>query len=456
MASPQRFSALETTFMGLETKQVKFVVGSVLHFDRPLELETMRTYLDAALDEVPRYRQRIARIPVVGHPVWVDDEHFALARHLRSVVVRAPGGAAELDDLTAKLLEHGVPADGPPWRLWIVEGLAGGRGAVVALFHHALLDGSSGVRLLAHMLRIAPDRRIPPRHPIAIERERTPNLLLGELRHRIAEARRFASHLPGRRTLVALGHLIAQGMRPGSALGLNPGHNSAGHAFVSFETDLAEVKAIKQAFGVTINDVVLAVVAGALRRFVTRHGGDPDALHDVRAMIPVGRHGDDDRGLSGNRLAMMLARIPVDAADPAAQVAQVALETRTLKGGDVALAGDLFVDLADLTSSVVLTSLLRVALWRRAFNLIVTNVAGPPVPLFLLDAKLERLVPIVNLWPHQGLGIALASYAGRLQWGLHADALAVPELGALAGELTASFGALAAAARPTPAVRLPA
>ena len=148
MAVPQRLSALETTFLDLETDTVRFTVGSVLHFDRPLDVTAVRAYLEAALDQVPRYRQRIARTPVVGQPVWVDHLPFDLADHLKCVTVAAPGGVRELDALAAQLLEVGVPTSAPPWRLWIVDGLEGGRGAMITMFHHALLDGISGMRLL--------------------------------------------------------------------------------------------------------------------------------------------------------------------------------------------------------------------------------------------------------------------------------------------------------------------
>ena len=459
MPAPQRLSSLEATFLALSSPEVPFVPGCLLELDRPIELELIRARIEKLLTEVPRYRQRIARAPLLGSLAWVDDETFELDHHVGSVRVPAPGGERELDELVARLLMAGLHTDGPPWRVWTVEGLADGRGALIALVHHALVDGVAGIGLLERLLQICPELpnlderadRVRPRSRSMLERlvER----VAADLRGRAAAWRRLSTQLAPGRQLPALVELMRLALRPSSDLGLGVHGISGERTFTTFTVGLDATKAIKRAFGVTVNDVLLACIAGALRRYLARRGVDPDRLTDVRAMVPVSRHARDEHATSGNRVTLVLARLAVDERDAATRVRRIAETTAALKRQDIAGAGDLLVTLSELTWSGVLTNVFRIALWRRAFNLGVTNVPGPPIPLYLLDARITRLVPIMNLWPGVPIALAISSYAGSITLSIDADRAVMPELAPFVDDLGASFEELRTAA--TSASRTP-
>ena len=417
MSSSQPMPALEAAFLGLESHDVPFVHASILCFDREIPLDALRVHLDRALSDISRYRQRVVR-GRFGSAAWGDDDAYRIEHHVHAAAVAAPGGPRELEDLAAKLLSSGLPFGHSPWRLWTVNGLADGHGAVITVFHHALVDGIAGFRLLEHVVRDQPGPGAPP--------SPAPEGL--DLR------KLFALD-----NVSALAHLLRDGLRPASSLGLNPRHTGAARIVASHTVELDAIKQIGRVFEATTNDVVLAIVAGALRRFATRRGVAPSNFHDVRAMVPVGRNARGAHDMAGYRVALLLVRIPVDERDPAACLRQVSTTTRKLKAGHRAAGGDLLVALSDMTTPALLTSVLDLALKMRAFNLIVTNVPGPIEPLSLLGARLMRIVPIVNLWPHQSVGIAVASYAGAMTFGIQADRAVIPELDRLRNDLIAAF-----------------
>jgi len=422
MSSANRLPALESAFLGLESDDVPFVVASILELDRPITVEALRRHVDATIATIPRYRQR----PDRAKRAWVDDEHFRIERHVHLAVLPEPGGRSELEALAAELLSTGLPSNRPPWGLWTVRGLAGGRGAVIALVHHAFVDGITGFRMLEYLLRMAsaepPSQAAPP------------------------DKRRALRRLVAWKNVRALGRLLRDGLRPASQVGLNPRRTGRVRAVASHTVTLEAMTSIEHAFDATNNDVVLAVVALALRRFFGRRGLDPDHLRDVRAMVPVGRHAKGEREASGNRVVLLLAQLPVDEADPGACLRRVAATTRQLKADHTAGGGDLLVALGDATTPAVLLNVLRLALWMRAFTVIVTNVPGPKTPLSLLGAQLARVVPIVNLWPHQALGIAAASYAGTMTFGIQVDRAVIADVGEVRDDLAAAFDALLEAA----------
>lgn len=451
MPQPQRLSALDATFLALSTPEVPFVPGCVLVLDRPIERAALEARIDALLTVLPRYRQRIARAPLVHSLAWIDDDEFSLDRHVGVVSLPAPGGQRELEACVAKLLTAGVPQNHAPWRLWLVEGLADGGGALVAVVHHALVDGVAGMALLEQLLRLAPERAPSSAQSKAEPREREPRptklariveRVAADLRGRAAAWRHLKTEFEPRRQAPKLAELLWQGLQPASDLGFDGRAITGSRSFAMFTVPLDEAKAIKRELDVTVNDVMLACISGALRRFVARRGIDPDRLDDVRAFVPVNRHSRDEHATSGNRVALLLTALAVDEADAVARLRRIAATTHVLKQRDMAGAGDLLTAVSDVTWSGVLTNVFRVALWRRAFNLIVTNVPGPPVPLYLLDARVTRLAPIVNLWPHIPLAIAVGSYAGTLTFTIDADPATMPDPAAFAEDLAASFGEL--------------
>ncbi|HSN27524.1 MAG TPA: wax ester/triacylglycerol synthase domain-containing protein [Kofleriaceae bacterium] len=414
----ERVGALETTFLGLETPTVSFVYACVIELDRPLELEALRRRIDTVLDAIPRYRQRIVKRRF-RRPVWEDDREFTIAHHVREARVGGLEGAANLETLAGQLLGMDVPRDHSPWCVWTVRGLPNGRGAMIALVHHALGDGLAGLRLLDHLFGAAPAARETPRPP--------PRL----------------SDLLSWRNARGLAHLLRDGLRPGPNIGINPRVVARERLFASHAVPLAEIRAIQEASGTTLNDVLLAAIAGALRRYVERHGNV--AAQGVRAMVPVGRHvkGEVGEATIGNRVALALAPLPVDEADPRSRIARIHSgmhqARRTVEGGDLLVAA------ADVLGPTVLTATFRTALRLRAYNTIVTNVPGPSGDRHLLDARVTAITPIVNLWPHEALGFAATSYAGTLHIGIQADRVHVPDVAVLRDDLAAAFGELAGA-----------
>jgi WS/DGAT/MGAT family acyltransferase len=400
-------SALESAFLGIGSGEVPFVYEAILDFDREIPLDALRARVDDALSKVRRYHQRIER-GRFGRAAWVDDDHFRIARHVHEATAAAPGSMRELEQLAAQLFATDLPAGHPPWRLWTVRGLAGGHGAVIAMVHHSLVDGIAALRLLEHILGAAPreDGRAP---------ERPHRGKLAGLRSLLA-----------RRNLRSLSKLLRGGLSPASDVGLNPRRVSRERAVTSFTVEQTDLEAIQRAHGVTHNDVVLAAVAGALQRFLLRRGIEPRHLHDVRAMVPVGRRRESARD-TGNQVVLLLVKLPVRGSDPVERLHHVSQVTGKLKSSRLAGGGDLLVALSEATTPALLTSVLRLALRMRAFNLIITNVPGPARPLSLAGIRLARIIPIVNLWPHQSLGIAVATYAGRVSFGLHCDRAVISE-----------------------------
>ncbi|HEU4727465.1 MAG TPA: wax ester/triacylglycerol synthase domain-containing protein [Kofleriaceae bacterium] len=437
IASPQRLSAIDAAFLGVESHDVPFVHASILSFDRPIALDVARAHVDAALAGLPRYRQRIVR-GRLGAAEWVDDPEFGIDRHILAATVPAPGGARELEELCAHLLASELPPGHPPWRVWTVTGLADGRGALISLFHHSLVDGIRGFRLLEHVLSApvpapAPSPPEPPAAPPG---------------GRLAAVRRLVAGT----SVAGLLGLLRDGLSPASQIGLNPRHTGPIRSVASHSVELDAMKQIGRRFEATTNDVVLATVTGALHRFLRRRGVDPTRLHDVRAMVPVGHHVRDGHETSGNQVVLLLARLPVDAFDPAERLRRVAAMTRELKRGGSVTGGDLLVALSDATAPALLVGVLKLSLWLRGFNLIVTNVPGPTRPLALAGAQLTRVVPIVNLWPHQSIGIAVASYAGTMTFGIQTDHAVIPDAGQLRDDLAASFEELRGAAAGPPVI----
>lgn len=436
MTSAQPMPALEAAFLGLESRDVPFVHASILEFDRPVPLEALRAHIDAALSAIPRYRQCVAH-GHFGAAAWVIDEDYQIEHHVHAAAVAAPGGPRELESLVAELLSSGLPVDHSPWRVWTLSGLAGDRGALITLFHHSLVDGIAGFRLLEHVLGAPPAAEpAPPRAAPAADTTATRKLFAWD-------------HVN------ALASLLRDGLRPASRVGLNPRHTGPVRAVASHTVPLEAIKQIGRVFEATTNDVVLGIVAGALRSFVLRRGVAPTNLHDVRAMVPVGRHAPGAHDTSGNHVALLLVRLPVDERDPVARLRRVSGTTRKLKADHSATGGDLLIALSELTTPALLTGVLDLALKMRAFNLIVTNVPGPTEPLSLLGARLTRIVPIVNLWPHQSLGIAVASYAGALTFGIQTDRAVIPEVDRLRDDLAAAFDELLRAATRKIATGLP-
>jgi len=428
----QRLTALDTAFLTLEEGGAHMHVGVVCVFDGgPLATEgggvnfpRIRDYVCGQLDAEPRYRQKLAFPPLVGHPYWVDDAHFNIGYHLRHTRIPAPGDDRQLKRLVGRVFGQRLDRAHPLWEMWIVEGLEGERFAVIAKAHHSMVDGVRGVGLLSALLRMSPDDLdFTPSKYVARPAPRPSELLRDELDHRVRGLGRAVPLLGRfRDTGPAVIDLLRTGTSPAAPTSLNPAHIGPHRRFDWVKVSLADVKKVRNGLGGKVNDVVLALVTEAVRRHHMRHGETNRPRRPYRAMLPVNTMAPGDGHALGNHVAMLLAELPIEEEDPRQRYARVVEETTYLKEhSDHAAAGDLIESLSDVTLDAFVAQIFRTATMTRPYNVVVTNVPGPPLPLYLLGAPLRALVPMVPLFGNQALGIAIFSYAGDLFLGLNAD-----------------------------------
>ncbi len=443
-----RLTALDASFLDLESPGVHMHVGSVgifepgplVHEDGGLDFDQILVLAESALTRTPRFRQKLAHVPLTGHPIWVDDEHFNLLYHLRHTALPLPGDERRLKRLVGRIMSEKLDRAKPMWELWFVEGLEGGRFAVVSKVHHCLIDGISGVDLLSAFMGPDPDHRPEPAAAHWIPRPGP-----GPLRLLADEAARRVS-LPGRvlggaaRALRRPERTLAQGTRAATGLAetlakaFSPAADTPLNVAIGphrrfdwTRMDLGVVREVGVAHGGKVNDVVLACVSGAVRDWLSAHGQDLDAI-DFRTLVPVSTRSASERGKLGNRVSMLVARLPVDEPDPRRRIARVIDETRKLKTSGQVQGSEALEEISDWTVAGLLTTISRLAAARRAFNIVVTNVPGPQVPVFLNGARLLASYPLVPLFENQALGVALLSYDGALYWGFNADWDALPDL----------------------------
>ncbi len=463
MANPDRLSALDSTFLHLEDNSSAHMhVASVMLFEgtAPTAQELVDHVL-SRLHLVPRYRQRLAYVPLQqGRPIWVDDPYFNPRYHIRHTALPKPADEQALKRLAGRLFSQRLDRSKPLWEIWLVERLVGGRFALIAKTHHALVDGISGVDITTVLFDAAPEPA-PTARPAAAWTAKPlpgPAKLLGEaLRERItvpAEMRRGARALvrtPRRALsqvmegLVSVGTTAIAGINapaPDSPFNVDIGPH---RRYTFHDASLSEFKAIKDSLGGTLNDVVLAAVSLALGRYLRDRGTDTDGL-ELKAMVPVSVRAESQRGALGNQVAAMWAPLPVGVRNPAECLRQVSTAMADLKKSGQAVGARVLTNLAGFAPPTILSQAARLQARQRFFNLVVTNVPGPQFPLYVLGRRLQVLYPVVPLARRQALGIAVMSYDGHLGFGLLGDYDAVPELEAIAQNLKWAIGSLARAA----------
>jgi diacylglycerol O-acyltransferase len=443
-----RLSALDASFLALEDASVHMHVGAVGIFEagpvsRPgggLDLERIRSFAEPALRQNQRFRQRLERIPLFEHPVWVDDPRFNLDYHLRHTSLPEPGDARQLKRLAGRILSQKLDRGKPLWELWFVEGLEGDRFALISKIHHCMIDGISGADLLAAFMRLEPEsgegavplrwlpRPAPSRGRLLADelrrRASLPGRILGaglDGLRRPAEASESATHALG-----SLGEALGAALGSASPTPLNDPIGPY-RRFDWTRFDLDAVKEVKKRLGGTVNDVVLATVTGAVRGFLEQRGVRTGEL-DFRALLPVSIRSDSQRGSLGNRVAFLLARLPLDEGDPRRRLERVVETTQKLKSSGEVRGGELLERVSEWTIVNLIALASKLASRTRSFNMVVTNVPGPQQPVYLLEARMLELYPLVPLYRNQALGIALFSYDGGLYWGFNADWEAVPDL----------------------------
>ena len=464
----ERLSYLDRSFLALESRTTHMHVAGIAVFDAgPLrradggiDIDRIRAFIESKLHLVPRYRQRLAYVPFERHPVWVDDEHFQIDYHVRHSSLPKPGSFDQLTELTARLVSQQLDRSKPLWELSVIEGLEGDRFAFVTKIHHSMIDGISGAELLAILLNLTPVEDIADPEPW--QARPVPSgteFLVRESMRRVGQvmenARSVRSFRDNARLLAfqtarrarAVAYSLGSGWLSQAMKAPLNGKVGPNRRYATMVSDLAEVKEVKNLLGGTVNDVVLATVAGGVRKYLLELDRLESDGADFRVMAPVSIRAPGQAGTLGNHVAMWLASMPIHEPDPIVRFDAVHAETDKLKQTDQALGAATLVRLSAGAPTTLVALASRLAAGARPFNMTVTNVPGPQFPMYLLGAELIDQYPLVPLWEGHGVGIALFSYNGRIDWGFNADYDIMEDLDGFVAAVQASFEELFAAAR---------
>jgi WS/DGAT/MGAT family acyltransferase len=458
MAS-DRLTPLDASFLQIEDGSAHMHVACVMVFaGPPPAYEELLDHIGARLHLVPRYRQRLAHVPFgQGRPVWADDAEFDLRFHVRTTGLPSPGTETELQVLAGRVFSQPLRRDRPLWDMWLVEGLDGGRFALLSKTHHSLVDGVSGLDILSVLF--APeeegsgdadswDARPAPSGvkllaESLLERATIPAEALRGVRALVRGPRRLAER--GLATVRGASAFAFAGLSPAPATPFNDQMIGPDRRFTWVRASLADVKAIKNSLGGTVNDVVLTTVNGALRRHLIRRGVDLDGK-TLKAFVPVSVRAEDQRGTLGNQVSGMIAPLPVSCADPVACLASIGESMGQIKSSGQAVGAQVLTELSGFAPPNLIGQAARVSIRQRFINLVITNVPGPQFPLEMAGRELLDIFPMVPLGMNLGLGVAIVSYNGTLNFGLVGDFKIMDDLDDLAADLTDALAELGEAA----------
>jgi diacylglycerol O-acyltransferase len=459
-----RLTAVDASFLVQEGPSSHMHVGAVMVFEGPPpSYDDFLFQIRGRLHLVPRYRQKLAfpRLEA-GRPLWVDDPSFNLEYHVRHTALPSPGSEEQLRNLVARIFSQQLDRSKPLWETWLVQGLERNRFALISKTHHALVDGVAGVDLATVVFDVTPvpqpveheDREwVPRREPTQAQlvAQGVKGLVRAPLRL-ATEALEAVAHPEGalhgaREAAEGLGEVVWNFLNPAPDTPLNV-EIGPHRRFTWVRAELADFKTIKNSLGGTVNDVVLAVVAGSLRRFLRARGVRTEGL-ELRALVPVSIRSDTERDQLGNRIAAMRGPLPVYIEDPVARLQAVREAMDGLKDSKQAVGAEVLAGVQNFAPPTILAQASRLNFSTRLFNLIVTNVPGPQFPLYLLGRELQDLFPIAFLPRNHALAVAVMSYNGGVDFGLLADYDAVPDVEAIAAGIQESLAELLEVARET-------
>lgn len=469
----ERLAATDASFLYLESETVHLHVTGVLLLDpttapKPVTFRGLKAHVNSRLDELPMLRKRLVAVPYgLDHPEWADDPDFDLDDHVDRHRLPRPGTRQQLADQISRLASRPLDRSKPLWELQVIEGLDDGHLAVVVKMHHSLVDGISGVEIMAHLLDLAPDptrrRRRKPWKPAPLP---VPSDVAADaVRHRLADPMRPMRAAVGAANSVvqAAGTLAGRWLRgattiahPGGAPRTRLNGTITAHRRVAFTTvPLDDLKAVRRAFGTTINDVVLGMCTTGLRHYLAEHDELPDRA--LVASVPVSVHGElTDQG-STNQVSNMFVHLPVQLGDPVAQLRAIREGTLGAKEVQQAVGADLLANVVELLPPTLFSWFARqysqAGLADRVapvHNLIVSNVPGPPVPLYLAGAEAVGIYPFGPLMEGTGLNVTVLSGNGQLHLGLIACPELVPHLDELLDAMLAGLARLTLAAAEQP------
>jgi diacylglycerol O-acyltransferase / wax synthase len=437
-----RLAGLDASFLALERLETPMHVGSLAVFEGAPFLEEngrfriaeARDLVSSRLHLIPRFRKKIMQVPLdAGYPIWVDDDRFDIGYHVRLTALPTPGSRAQLLNLFERVQSQVLDRSRPLWELWFVEGLEGGHVAMIQKTHHALVDGVSGVDVATVLLDFEPSP--PPMEVPEWQPAPAPppaRLLIDSVKGLLEAARSFAT--------------LSEGGAVAPRTSLN--HNVVGRnrRFGLVRASLDDVKAIRRAFGGTINDVVLAGVTGGVRQVLEERGELHPGL-TLKVFCPVSVRAESEHLALGNRVSGMFVPIPVGEPDPLARLQAIHGTTAGLKDREQAVAASTLVQLTDFGAPTLLSLAARLGHSQPFFNLICTNVPGPQVPLYCMGARMLEAFPMVPLSKNLNVGIAILSYCGTLHIGVLADRDQWDDLDVLEAGIDDAFAELLKLAR---------
>jgi WS/DGAT/MGAT family acyltransferase len=408
---------------------------------------------------VPRFRQKIVVPPLeAGRPLWADDVNFNLTYHIRHTALPEPGGEAQLKQLAGRVFSQQLDRSKPLWELWLAQGLERDRFAILTKTHHAMVDGVSGVDIGTVLFELEPNAE-----PAAVSDPWVPQPEPGttelvargisdavaapvKLAERAVEAVRSPETTARRavEALEGLSEIVSAFADPAPDVPLNQPIGPH-RRYVWARSELATFKRIKDALGGTVNDVVLAVVTGSVRSWLHRRGVRTEGL-ELRALVPVSIRNQDQRGDLGNRIALMRGPLPVYVEDPVRRLHVISEEMAGLKRSKQALGAEVISRFNDFAPPTLLAQASRINFTTRLFNLIVTNVPGPQLPLYVLGRELEEVFPVAFLPENHALAVAIMSYNGKVGFGLLADYDSMEDVEAVASGINESLAELEEAA----------
>jgi WS/DGAT/MGAT family acyltransferase len=459
----QRLTGADATFLYMQTPNAHMEIAACILVDAsdlPRGeglLEHARTWLEPRLHLAPLMRRRLVRVPFeLDHPLWVEDPAFDLDYHLRHLALPGPGSLDQLGDLISRLLARPLDHSRPLWELYMLEGVEGGRAAIFLKTHHAAVDGVAAFELITSLVDFeasAPPPE-PPEQPWEPERVptdlelvagATANLARQPLRGMKAMRRLVKTTLQAQQkhgsAAAVLGPVGAPATRFNGPIGP--------HRRVRFlDLPLADVKAVKDASGTKLNDVVLAVVSGGLRRYLERHDELPEET--LLAFVPVSARGEGSAG--ANETSMMVVPLATEEPDPGARIKRIAAETADAKARHADLGPSFLTDLSEFSGPAMANAAFRTMeamrlteRTRLGGNVVVSNIPGPPIPLFTAGARIEGLYPLGPVGEGNGLNITLLSYLESLGFSIVADREQLPDIDDLVEDLRMSFHELSRA-----------
>lgn len=454
-----RLSPLDVSFLYLEEPTTPMHVGSVAVFEAPLDgfdHDRLVQLIKTRIAFVPRYRQRVRWVPGrIANPVWVDDESFDVTYHVRRSALPRPGTDDQLRELVARIMSRPLDQHRPLWEMYLIEGLEGGRFAILTKSHHAMVDGMAAVDIGQVILDVTPEPRQmgtdvwrPAREPTSLEllaggiadAVRSPATVVDSVKSGMSDIRESAVDVG--RNVAGVLSAAATVVRPPAASPLNVDIGEQ-RRYGTADTELADYKRVRKAHGGTVNDVVLAVVAGALREWLMTRGENLTARSTIRALVPVSVRPESGPA-TGNQIAAFLCDLPVGEPDPVVRLQRVAFEMGQLKSSGQAMGAQALVGLTGFAPPTLHAIGARAAsgLTRRVWNLVVTNVPGPQFPLYAGGSRMLAAYPVVPLSKNQAVSIGLTSYDGGVFYGLNADRDAMADVDVLAECIVAALSEL--------------